>query len=166
LEYLQANAPKGHAEHRDAVNRYTGDTFLELNKKLRAGDATDPEVKRIDAAMTPTKDDLMVTRHVGADAFGLTDKELSQVEHLAGKKLTDPAYTSTAIGSTYGGGLGGVTLRIAVPKGSPAVNVAGISNNPHERELLLPRNQELAITKVERNKSFGWDVWAIALPKS
>lgn len=164
-KYLTAKAPSLPAAQRDAVNRYTGDTFYKLNQALRAGDTSDPEVRRLDAAMKPSSDDLIVTRHVGADAFGLKDSALAQIESLVGKKIRDDAYSSTALGSPYAGGLGGVTMHIAVPKGTPMVNVAGLSNNPHEREILLDRGIELAVAKVTKNGRFGYDVHAVVLPK-
>jgi hypothetical protein len=79
VAYLKRSAPGIPAGNADAVNRYTGDKFFALNKALRSGDASDPDVARIDAAMRPAPDGLILTRHVGADAFGLRDEDLSKV---------------------------------------------------------------------------------------
>lgn len=163
--YLRKNKPKLPAAQRNAVERYTGDTFLDTNKRLRAGNDTDPEIARIDKAMQPLTEDLMVTRHVQPEAFGLTAQNLDHIESLAGHTITDRAYSSTSIGTPYGGGLGGVTMHIVTPKGTPAVLTAGLSRNPGEREVLLSRNQPMAIAKVARNDRGGWDMWLIALPK-
>lgn len=162
-EYLRQNKPRVSAESRDAVNRYTGDTFYKLNQALRAGDTSDPEVRRIDAAMRPSPADLIVTRHVNPDAFGLTDANFSQVTDLVGKKIRDEAYSSTALGSSHAGGLGGITMHIAVPKGTRMVNAAALSNNPHEREILLDRGLELAVSRVEKNDRYGYDLYGIVL---
>lgn len=163
--YLRAHTPKLPAAQRGAIQRYTGDSFLDTNKRLRAGDATDPEIGRIDRAMTPLHEDLMLTRHVGPEAFGLRNADIAAVQNLAGKKITDKAYASTALGSAYGGGLGGITMHIIAPKGTPAVLAAGLSHNPHEREVLLSRNQPMAIAKVTKNNRGGYDMYLIALPK-
>lgn len=161
--YLKRNAPKVPAGQADAVNRYTGDKFFQLNKALRSGDASDPDVARIDAAMRPAPDDMVVTRHVGADAFGLQDNDLGKVQELAGKKIRDDAYSSVSLGSPYAGGLGGVTLHIAVPKGTPMVNAAALSSNPHEREILLGRGTRLAVSQVKPNSRFGYDAFATVI---
>lgn len=163
--YLRAHTPKLPAAQRGAVERYTGDGFLQMNQRLRAGDDADPEIGRIDKAMSPLSEDLMLTRHVGPEAFGLRPGDISAVERLAGKKITDKAYSSTALGSAYGGGLGGITMHIVAPKGTPAVLAAGLSSNPHEREVLLDRGQTMAIAKVAKNNRGGYDMYLIALPK-
>lgn len=163
--YLRAHTPKLPAAQRDAVERYSGDSFLQTNKHLRAGDDSDPEIARIDKAMTPLHDDLMLTRHVGPEALGLQPGNLGDVENLVGKKITDKAYASTALGSPHGGGLGGITMHIIAPKGTPAVLAAGLSHNPHEREVLLGRGQRMAVAKVVKNDRYGYDMYLIALPK-
>lgn len=157
--YLQRSKPDIPAEHADAVNRYTGDGFYKMNQALRAGDTSHPDVARIDAAMRPAPDDMIVTRHVGAEAFGGADK----IPGLAGKKIHDSAYSSAALGSPHAGGLGGVTMHIAVPKGTSMVNAAGVSNNPHEREVLLGRGTRMAVSQVKPNSRYGYDVHATVL---
>jgi hypothetical protein len=163
VAYLKRNAPHLPATQADAVGRYTGDKFHELNKALRSGNASDPDVARIDAAMRPAPDDLIVTRHVAADAFGLADSDLAKVQDMAGKKIRDAAYSSASLGSPHAGGLGGVTLRIAVPKGTPVVNAAALSSNPHEREILLGRGAELAVSQVKPNSRYGYDAYATVI---
>ena len=160
------NRPQAHltAAQKGAVDRYTGDGFLRINRELRAGNTSDPDVKRLDSAMRPLPDDLVVTRHAGAEAFGLTDRTLPGVQRLAGRKITDKAFASAALGSPHAGGLGGVTMHIAAPKGTPAIFGAALSRNPHERELLLGRNTEMAIARVAANQRGGYDMWAVVLP--
>lgn len=154
-EYLRRTAPKLPASQRDAVTRYSGDTFYRLNRALRDGDASDPEVKRLDAAFRPAAHDMILTRHVD---------HVTDPQALAGKKLTDRAYASAALGSPYAGGLGGVTLHIAVPKGTPVINAAAVSSNAHEREVILPRGTSLAISRVVPNARYGYDAYAVVLP--
>lgn len=154
-KYLRRTAPRLPAAQRDAVTRYTEDGFYKLNRALRAGDASDPEVRRLDAALRPSPDDMIVTRHI--DYAG-------DARELAGKKLTDRAYASAALGSAYAGGLGGVTLHIAVPKGTPVINAAAVSSNGHEREVILGRGTSLAVSRVVPNAVYGYDAYAVALP--
>jgi hypothetical protein len=161
--YLKANKPKLTKTQEGAVDRYTGDGFLDLNKKMRAGDTSDPEVKRLDAAMRPLPDDLVVTRRVDLAALGVENG--AQLEALRGQRYSDPAYMSTSLGSPYGGELGGVTLKIAAPKGTPAVLAAELSRTPSEREVLLGRGLQLVITSVKANDKYGYDVSAVIVPK-
>lgn len=163
-DYLVAHTPKLTAAQRGAVDRYTGDGFLELNKSLRAGTATDPDIPRLDSAMRPLPDDLLLTRHVDANAFGFRDQDVKGVEHLVGRVISDKAYSSTSLGSPVAGGIGGVTLRIIAPKGTPALMVAGVSKYPHEREVLLARGQRMVIAKITRNSRGGYDAHAVLLP--
>jgi hypothetical protein len=162
--YLSRPQPRLSPAQKSAVDRYTGDGFLRTNRDLRGGNPGDPDVQRLDSAMRPLPDDLVVTRHVGPEAFGLTDRTLAGVGHLAGRKITDRAYQSAALGSPHAGGVGGITLHIAAPKGTPAIFGAALSRNPHEREILLGRGLEMAISRVARNQRGGWDMWAVVLP--
>lgn len=163
--YLRDRAPKLSPHERAAVSWYTGDGFYDMNKRMRAGDVGDSNITRLDAAMRPTDEDLIVTRHVEFSAFGLTNKTRKGVEDLAGRTVIDKAYSSTALGTPYGGGLGGVTMHIAVPKGTRAIPTSALSRNPHERELLLDRDLPLAISRVVPNNRGGYDVYAVVLPK-
>lgn len=166
-KYLRDSAGKLTSRQAGAVDSYTGDKFHQLNKSLRRGDASDPIVRDLDSAFRPSRDDLVLTRHVGPEAFGLRDGNIGDIQKLAGKKLADPAYQSTSLGTTYGGGLGGITMHILTPKGTPVISAAAHSRNPHENEVLLRRGQRLAVAKVERNpKTFGWDLYAVALPEA
>ena len=73
---------------------------------------------------------------------------------------------SAVLGSPHAGGLGGVTLHIAVPKGTPAINAAALSSNPHEREVILGRGTALAVSRVVPNSRYGYDAYAIVIPPS
>jgi hypothetical protein len=155
-------APALPSEQSAAVDSYTGDTFLDINAKLRAGDnlAGDSTVTNLRAAMRPTQDDLILTRTVPTDVFKGFD-----LENLAGMKVRDAGFSSTSLGPAYGGGLGQVVMKIAVPKGTPAVFASAHSRNPHEQEVILPDGLEMAVASVKRNDQFGWDVSLIVLPK-
>lgn len=165
-DYLKTTLPDLDADQKSVLSWYTGDGFHQLNKKLRDGGDGGPEAVTLKSTMTGTPDDLVVTRRVEADAFGLTDATLSQLpDVVAGKVITDQAFMSTSLGKTpYGGSLGGVIMHLAVPKGTKAVAASAVSRNPHETELLLDSGQRIAVSRVERNKSFGWDLYGTILP--
>lgn len=149
-------------EQAGAVDSYTGDAFLDINRKLRsgAGAEDDETVQQLRAAMRPTPDDLILTRTVNLDAFGTV-----RIEDLAGMKVKDAGFSSSSLGLAYGGDLGNVRMRIAVPKGTPAVFAPRYSRNPDEREIILPDGMEFAVASVTKNDRFGYDMTLIVLPK-
>jgi hypothetical protein len=165
-DYLKTILPGLDEDQKSVLSWYTGDGFHQLNKKLRDGKDGGPEAARLKSTMRELPDDLIVTRRVEADAFGLTDATLSQLpDVVAGKVITDKAFMSSSLNkSPYGGSLGGVIMHLAVPKGTKAVAASAISRNPHETELLLDSGQRIAVSRVERNKSFGWDLYGTILP--
>lgn len=148
----------------DAVDSYSGDTFLDVNRKLRAGGdvSDDTTIRNLRAAMRPTEDDLILTRTVSFDAF----PKGFNLEDLAGMKVKDAAFTSTSLGAAYGGTLGNVRMKIAVPAGTPAVFAAKYSRNPHEREIILGDGLEFAVASVTKNDQYGYDMSLIVLPKT
>jgi len=161
LTYLEKSRPALTADQANAVSYYTGDAFLEINQGLRStGDTNNPEtVAALRSAMSPTEDDLILTRTVGMEAFGSVP-----VEELAGRKVVDAAFSSTALGVAYGSKLGKVTMKIAVPKGTPAVFVAPYTRNPMEREIVLADGMEFAVASVTPNDDFGYDMTLVVLP--
>ncbi len=166
VSYLAKNKPNLPPAQAEAVDRYTGDAFLDINKALRRGDTSHPDVALLDAAMKPTTDDLVVTRTVGLEKFGGIDP--TQLEKM---KMTDAAYSSTSAGGQYSS-LSGVTMHIAVPKGTPAVMASALSRNPHEAEVILGRGTTMAVTKVVPRQVNGvtlkglYDMYLVVVPNS
>lgn len=161
-QYL-VSGPKLSEAERGAVDSYTGDTFLKVNENLRAGrdlggDAS--TVERLRAAMRPTPDDLILTRTASIDAFKGID-----LENMRGMKVKDAGFSSTSLGPAYGGSLGNVTMKIAVPKGTPAIFAAPYSRNPHEMEVILPDGMEFAVASAKPNDRYGWDLSLVVIPK-
>jgi hypothetical protein len=161
-QYLADNAPTLTAEQDAALNYYTGDGFREINNSLRAGntEGVKTTVADLRAAMQPLPDDLILTRTVSMDAFGSVP-----IEELAGKKVTDAGFSSTALGVAYGGTYGRVRISIAAPAGTPAIFVGPLSNNPAEREVLLGDGLSYAVASVTKNDAYGYDMSIIVLPK-
>jgi hypothetical protein len=159
-DYLNSG-PALPEDQSNAVDRYTGDAFLEINRALRAGKDIDESttIDNLRAAMHPTEDDLILTRTVSLDAFGSVP-----IEDLAGKKVKDAGFSSVSLGLAYGGSLGNVQMKIAVPKGTPAVFAARYSRNPDEREIVLPDGLNFAVASVKKNDKFGYDMTLIVLP--
>lgn len=162
--WLDDHAPGLSAEQRAAVDRYTGDGFTETNRELRAGRTGASDVRAIDSAMRPTQEPMILTRVVNPDAFGY--RRPADVRGTVGRKVSDRAYLSTAAGSPYAGGLGGVTMHLVVPAGTPHIPVAAASENRHEREVLLGRGLHIAVARVEPNNRGGVDMYAIVLPRT
>ncbi|GAA4439452.1 ADP-ribosyltransferase [Phytohabitans houttuyneae] len=138
-----------------AVQRYLNEGgFVDVHQALRAGKGADnPDVAELDAAMIELPDDLLVSRRVPLAMFGDATPD-----QLVGMKVRDAAYSPVSL-STVPGKADDVRLRIAVPKGTPAI-VA-----PDSGELVLDRDLEMAVTSVEKNTVGGWDMHLVVLPK-
>ncbi len=162
--WLKDHKPHLTHQQRSAVERYTGDSFVETNRELRAGKTSAADVATLDGAMRPISEAMILTRVVQPDAFGY--RKPGDVKGLVGRKISDRAYMSTAAGSPYAGGLGGVTMHLVVPEGTPALPLAALSENEHEREILLGRDLEMVVAKVTPNDRYGVDMFVIVLPKT
>nr|MBP9863236.1 hypothetical protein [Kofleriaceae bacterium] len=126
---------------RDALYEYSGDAASRINADLRAG-RVPQEAKSIDAAISsPIDRDVVVFRGLKGARFS---DRLS-----VGDEIADRAYMSTSaiMEGAEGFSAGGGVLRIHVPKGTKMGAVAD-SAMDHERELLLPRNVKLRVSKI------------------
>jgi len=144
-----------------SVPQYLRDS-AETNKKLRAGQTDSPQVRAMDSAMRPLPEDLILSRVVGPEAFGLKPESLDRLEDYTGKLVSDRAYGSTNIGTPLQGSGGPrITMVIATPAGTSAV----IPQNPGSREVVLDRDQPIRITKVQPDGQGGYYVLAVAVQK-
>lgn len=145
---------------RDAVAFYQVGSFG-FNQKLRYPDdpydsdswgeqATAKQYKALDSALSKSTihQDTTVYRAISdADALG-------DVSKLVGKTIVDKGYASTSLSRESATGYGeGIICKIKVPKGSKAAYVSGIDGTggvdmTWNREVLLPRNAKMKITKV------------------
>jgi hypothetical protein len=144
----------GDSSHQDAVRAYTSGGYVATHKALRAGTTDEPSVKAMDDAMVDLPDDLILSRRVPVAAFGPEGPE-----SLVGLKVRDAAYAPTGIG-TVRAAKGDVRMRVAVPAGTRA------AVNPDTGEVILDRDLEMVVAKVEPNSAGGHDMYLTVLPKT
>ena len=146
---------------RKAVRRYTGSYYGTLNRALRgksgkggktkiaeALSASDRKnIKLIDEAMTPLKEDIIV--HRGTRAISDTLGKEINAKNLEGSIIGDFAFQSTSVGDAAAFG-GQYKLKIYVQKGVKAVFADPISSHKGERELLLQRGLRMYVRKVTK----------------
>ena len=145
------------------VDRYSGDTFLELNGKLRNGDASDSAVKHLDSAIE--KSDLPNGTKVYRGMSRESARNLfKDGEVKIGAEFSDKAYssTSTSKGIASMSAIGGVMLEIESGPGAKGLDMKGMSRNEHENEVLLPRGAKMKVTGIRAPKSPGDPVRIIA----
>lgn len=133
----------------------------EINADLRSGNADAREVKALEGQMQPLTEDLILSRVVGPEAFGLKPENLSQLEEYTGKLVADKAFGSTNIGTPLASSGPSITMVIAAPKGTRVA----VPKAPGSREVIMDREQPLRITKVQPDGKGGFYVMAVAMPK-
>lgn len=151
--YLQGVADRGPART-PVVDGYFGGGHVEAHQALRAGNEDRPDVAAMDAAMGELPDDIIVSRRVPADMFGNVAPD-----SLVGAVVRDAAYAPTSLGTVRGHPTD-VRMRIAVPAGTRAIV------NPDTGEVVLDRDLELAVTRVEVNSQGGHDMYLVVLPNA
>lgn len=142
----------------DAVARYFAGGWKTTHQTLRTKkDAnTDADVVAIDKAMQPLSDDVMLERRVSLKMFAHIP-----LEQLQGMKVRDAAYQPTALQGSQGEAPDGmVTIHMAVPAGTKAIV------NPDTGAIVLDRDTETAISRVEPNGRGGYDLYGIVIPKA
>jgi hypothetical protein len=147
--YLQGIAPAG---HENALAEFA-DNSTAVNKSLRAGKADAPGVAAMDAVMFALPDDLVLSRRVPRSAFGSVDPA-----DLVGQKVRDAGYSSAQLGTVRANG--DVRMRIATPAGTRA------AVDPSTGEVVLDRDTELVVARVEPNTAGGQDMFLTVLPKT
>lgn len=144
--------------------------FAQANKNLRAG-SMDTEtknfVKVMDESSVNLPEDVILSKVVGPQAFGLTPETVGLdeggIEDFTGKLIGDRGYNSAMIGTPGRKQPGQIEMRIAVPKGTKAVIPA---TSRGDREVILDKDQELRVTKVTPDGQGGFYVLAVAQPRT
>jgi hypothetical protein len=166
-QYLQNKAKPARFSSGAGYHRLHVD-YDEANEALRRGDM-DPEtrkfVKQMDDSAITTTDDLILTRTVDPEAFGLNAQNVNAedggIEDLTGKLIADRGYSAANIGTPMGMGPGRVQMTIATPKGTKLIIP---SRSGTDRGVFLDRDQPVRVTKVTPDGKGGWYVMAIAEP--
>ncbi len=144
--------------------------FDHVNDALRAGQM-DPSTKKyvdmMDAGSVTLPQDTILSRVVGADAFGLDAQSMHDkdngIQSMVGRLFADKGYTMSNIGPEKPNKKPGqITMRVAVPAGTK------VNLRPGQRDggVTLPRDQELRITKVNPDGVGGYYVMAVATEKT
>lgn len=146
------------ANEKSAVSSYSGDNFLKLNSDLRKGKADDPDVARIDSAISKG------SLNGGTLYRGMSREDAKKLfpggDIKKGMVVSDPAFLSTSKEKKIAGmfSIGGVMLQIETKQGDQGLDVTGMSSNKHEDETLLPRNAKMEVVGVHPPKSPGQPV--------
>lgn len=127
--------------------------LVEANKALRAGKDS-PTAAELDKAMVVLPDDVLLSRRVPVSAFGTTDPQ-----SLAGMKVRDAGFAPAQLG-TVAAADGQVRMHLAVPAGTRA------AVNPGTGEVVLDRDTEMVVARVDRNSAGGHDMYLTVLPKT
>jgi hypothetical protein len=141
------------------------------NEDLRDGVIDNPStsrfVKMMDESATELPDDVILTRHVGVDAFGFTPQTATGtnsdtdpgIRGLSGKLIADRGYSTTTVGEPRGAPpQGSVRMVIAARKGTKVMVPGSGENDP---VVFLDRDQPLRVTKIEPDGSGGWVMYTM-----
>jgi hypothetical protein len=156
----------------DSLRAYSGSHYRRINDMLRKFDkppaGSDMEksiksyIREIDKVMKREKvpEDIVTSRSVGLSVFG------GDPTKYLGKTFKDDGFMSVSVADQPIGSFGGgqAVLTIEVPKGTPGYYLNGVTKFPEEKELLLARGTELAISKVEKDDKGVWRILAQVVP--
>ena len=146
------------ANEKSAISSYSGDNFLKINSDLRKGKDEDPDVARIDSAISKG------SLEGGTLYRGMSREDAKKLfpggDIKKGMVVSDPAFLSTSKEKKIAGmfSIGGVMLQIETNQGDKGLDVTGLSSNKHEDETLLPRNAKMEVIGVHPQKSPGQPV--------
>lgn len=146
------------ANEKSAISSYSGDNFLKINSDLRKGKDEDPDVARIDSAISKG------ILEGGTLYRGMSREDAKKLfpggDIKKGMVVSDPAFLSTSKEKNIAGmfSIGGVMLQIETNQGDKGLDVTGLSSNKHEDETLLPRNAKMEVIGVHPPKSPGQPV--------
>jgi hypothetical protein len=143
----------------EAVQRYRGPEFREINDELLAGGTAEgnPLIAGVDAAMDASPLQTAVQTYRGLSARGfIRESKLSLDADLTGATWTNPAYSSTGVDEMIGRGFAnkrdglGVFMRIVTPEGTKGIAISG-----GEAELLLQRGLTFRVVADHGVEKFG-----------
>lgn len=144
---------------KSALSSYSGDDFLRINSSLRSGKLSpddQKQVERIDSAIQ--KSDLKPGTTLYRGLTKEAAKKLLGDQINKGAVFSDSSFASTSSDQWIANVLGGVKLKIEVGNNCKGLDMSKHSNNPQEKETLLPRNAKMQILGIIPPKSPGQPV--------
>jgi hypothetical protein len=141
-----------------ALKTYTGSSYSQINSTLRngiSGTHWEEVFRDMDAGMRPIPSDVTLIRRTGYDAFG----GIKDFTGMEGQSFADPGYLSTAV--REGVWHGSIEMEIHAPAGTMGRYVNPFSSHKGEMEVILGRDTEFLIEKVERTS--GGSSWRLTV---
>ncbi|PXV85626.1 ADP-ribosyltransferase exoenzyme, partial [Lachnotalea glycerini] len=145
-------------EQINAIVKYTGDDYANINNSLRGLETVTPENQAtinvmksaLDNASLP--EDMVLYRGTSTEELGNL-KNLAP-EELVGEKFVESGFTSTSIDSAVASGTFSGNLQITndAPSGAHALDISFVSQYSNEAEILFNAGQEMLITSAESKK--------------
>lgn len=133
----------------DAIRKYTGSDYIEINSHLRSNvpidSAVQSHIPHLDTALNKaprTPEVIHVARTIDA-------KLVQDLNLQVGGVFQDRGYMSTTMQKS---GMPGALISIKIPAGSKGAPISNISVYKAEAEFLLPRNSRLKITRMGVDK--------------
>ena len=139
----------------DALVRYTGDDYVNINNSLRGLEKATPanqatiDIMRDTLGNASLPNDMTLYRGTSTRALGALEG-LSPNE-LVGRSFVEDGFMSTSTDNTVATGTfsGNMQMTIEAPRGSNAMDVAPISQYAGESEILFNAGQQMRITAAE-----------------
>ena len=142
-------------EQINAIVKYTGDDYVNINNSLRGLETATSENKATIEAMQSALNkaslpqDMTLYRGTSTEALGNL-KNISP-EELVGKTFTESGFMSTSTNSAVASGTfsGNMQITIEASTGTHALDISSISQYSNETEILFNAGQEMLITSAE-----------------
>lgn len=144
----------------DSIRYYTQGGYVSINGDLRGDASLDPlidlHIHRLDQALSAVRLPRAITVYRGVDADYA--QALRSIGLRAGMVLDDRAFLSTTRSKVVALSFmhyapGGILMRVRLPKGTKALDIAPWSADPREQEILLARNSGLCVINYDREQN-------------
>jgi hypothetical protein len=156
--FLRQQAPKRSERQKAVLKKFlTREGNENIQSTLRAGDKDTPDIKDLRGMMVPLEHDLILSRVVGPDAFGLRAEDMDGVEEWSGQRMMDPGFSPMNIGDAYQIAGPHIEMRVLVPRGTPAIIVGADGNSDADsRTVILPDGLAVQNIKIQSDGRGGW----------
>lgn len=170
-QYLQNRAPQGRPITTAAGKARFVSDFDNVQEDLRDGVIDNPETKKfvdmMDGSAIDLPEGLILTRITSPAAFGLTAQTMEDPENgiyrLQGTLVSERGYQPTTVGTPLSnGGPGRIRMVYAAPAGTRAIMP---SQDANDREVVLDRDQDLRVSKIDPDGLGGYTMYVVAVPR-